>query len=197
MIRDGYTFRHRQFYFRPLAEFGREIAKEHFRSKDWDSLGAFLWTRPQFYGNEDEIEEDDQQTIFRAMMEYDTDGNFQNLKDSVRIILTDPRLSMRTCASCKKWWFDHDTGLVARNSEGLLLRPEDTALPCETREGCSKGHYDSPIELNETNQKVWKHYLEWRSVGLPNEDKYCPIVRRNWSIISRLIEKHGFPAICN
>jgi len=197
MIDDGYTFHYKDFFFRPLARFGREVAKEHFDRRNWAGLGAFLWNPPHFIGSDEDIDEEDQKYIFSVMMDYDTESNFRNLERGVSLILRNPRLAMRTCAACKKWWFDHDTGLVSRNENGLLLRPAGTVLPCETREGCEKGHFDNPLELNSVNSLVWQHYREWKAVGLTDEAKSCPIVRRNWAIIDRLVEQHGFPSICN
>ena len=195
MIEDGYTFTYGQFKYRPLASFGRGIAKGHYEDRNFSGLDKFLWNEPHFYGDESLLGEEDKIRLFTLMMEVPVRDLQENLSMAVEIILTEPLLAKRTCSLCRKWWFDSDTGLISVNELGPIKRPLKTLVPCETNTGCRKGHYDSPVELCEINKQVWDHYLEWRAVGPRDDSKNCPIMRRNWAILDRLVKIHGFPEL--
>jgi len=198
MIEDGYTFKYKDWYCRPLSDFGREIARSHYESSDWGKLDSFLWTTPHFYGDETTLSSGDKASLFTLMVETPLRRMQRDLAACVRIELTNPLLAMRTCNSCRKWWFDPETQLISMRADDTpLLRPKHVVVPCETNEGCPKGHYNDPIEFSEQNRQAWRHYLEWHSVGLPESDRKCPVLRRNWRIISRLVDKYGIPELCD
>jgi len=197
MIEDGYTFRFKDWYCRPLSDFGREIARGHYESSDWALLDTFLWSPPHFYGDETKLSQGDKASLFSLMVETPVQAMQKELHDAVRLELTNPLLSKRSCAACKKWWFDPDTQLIAmRGGTTPILRPEHSVVPCDTNEGCPKGHYHNPIQFSKQNRLAWKHYLEWSSVGLTDEAKECPILRQNWRIIQGLVNTHGLPELC-
>lgn len=187
---------HGEWHCRPLARFGREIAQKHVESKDWSALDSFLWNAPHFTGDESKLTEDDKSAMFSLMIESPLAAMRAELSRGLELELSNPMLSQRTCSACRKWWFDPDTHLISMNSEGPILRPSNSALMCETNEGCPKGHHSNPIRLGEANQKAWRYYLEWSSVGLPETAKMCPVLRGNWRIIQRLVDTHGIPEIC-
>jgi len=196
-IQDGYTFSYKDWHCRPLAEFGKVIAREHYQKNDWDSLDAFLWTAPHFIGDETTLKDNDKTALFSLMVDTPMEYMERNLRESVKLELTNPLLAKRSCNSCKKWWFDSDTNLISmRDDSTPILRPETSVLPCDTHEGCPKGHHTNPIQFNRINRLVWKHYLEWSRVGLNDNDKLCPVLRRNWRIIGTLVDAHGLPEIC-
>lgn len=119
----------------------------------------------------------------------------QNLFDGVYVAVKYPKVATRSCADCKKWWYNEDTGKPEFRRKYdpekqefqkiYLKRPEDSVTLCETRQGCPKGNPDSPIELSPRNKMAWDHYRQCKATNIfPND----AMVAHNAAIISRAIE---------
>jgi hypothetical protein len=66
------------------------------------------------------------------------------------------------------------------------MGPNDQT-PCHK---CPKGSPEEAkqIELSEKNWAAYAHYQEAKAVGLTDEERRDPIVRRNFALIDRLTE---------
>ena len=195
MIEDGFTQEYQGCYFRPLTSADKHQLELLHQQDDWIGIDEMLWKPPRFFVITKYPNEEDRTEIAKRMLEWDDTADFENLKSGIEIALTRPLLSLRSCETCKDWWFDEDTGYISQNARGPIRRPSHAILACDTNTGCPKGHHTNPLELNERNQKAWKHFLEWRHVGLPDEHRRCSIIRQNWALMGNMIETHGLPAV--
>lgn len=112
--------------------------------------------------------------------------------EGVALEIYHPQISSRDCDYCRKWMHDdseNGTKMVSRSlgtANGVtrkrrLVRQNNT--PCETSQGCPKGHYDAQKGLTLKNRLAWFHYQECRATGnFPEDD----IVSRNAGIIYRI-----------
>ncbi|MCP4507628.1 MAG: hypothetical protein GY826_14715 [Fuerstiella sp.] len=195
MIDDGYTIEWNGYQYRSLIGEGRTVVRQYVDNNGWEGLHSFLWKEPHLFGPWPK--ETDRTELFARMMEDTSVEDVENLLAGITLLLTDPLLGLRSCAACKDWWFNQETGLVVLDDEDKPKRRKSfVPLACEDTIGCAKGHHSEPLELSEKNQKAWSHFLEWRHVGLPESARNCPIVRRNWKLMGNLVEQHGLPDIC-
>lgn len=111
----------------------------------------------------------------------------RNLREAALIAEEDILLSMRSCETCKSWWFDVETGKVSSIGGINLRRPRHAPVPCETSAGCRKGKWDNPIEFSSRNVAAYRHWISWRTVGCPMPQDY--IMRRNWMWFSAIRER--------
>ena len=201
MIDDGYTQEWESYHYRPLTQSGRDIVQRFVSADDWEGLGNFLWQQPRVFieSGRFPLPTEQRNRLFALMMSWETETtDLQNLKVGVELILTHPLLAMRTCEMCKTWWFDEDTGLVVQDERGPAKRPKHAVVACDSSIGCLKGHHSDPSSaLNEKNERAWKHFLDYRHVGLSEIERECPILRANWRVMGNLVEKHGLPSVCH
>jgi len=196
MIDDGYTYRYQGYWYRKLVREDRAIVTSLVKEESWEELDLFLWHPPRFFGGTPN--EDDRNFLFARMMSNpDERAETENLKRCVELMLTKPLLAHRSCDLCQRWWFDEDTGAIARNEQGPILRPSHAKVSCETHSGCEKGTHENPIQFTAENKKAWEHYLNFRHSGLTDTERSCPIIQRNWRVIGTLVEKHGIPEVCH
>ena len=194
MIDDGLTAQYKNCYYRPLGKFGKELVFSAMLEGDWDGLDVFLWGPPHFIGDEKSLTVTDKVKLWSGMVAPNqacSEKGFQELHDGLELFFRHPMLGIRDCDTCKKYWFDQDTGYVVMRGDEPLKRPDYAEVSCDTHAGCLKGHHTSPTTLSEVHQQILKHYLEWRHVGLDDESRQCPFVRRNWQIIADLVEEYG------
>jgi hypothetical protein len=195
MIDDGYTYPYvNGIQYRSLGPPGRALVRG--LRDDLTVLEGFLWQPPRLFGaTSDDLSDGDKCNLFDLMMNADTeDYDLKNLKSGVELFLQHPMLGLRSCQLCRKYWYDEDSYTVVTDHDGRpKTRPEHAPVACETGTGCLKGHHSDPIELSEKNKQAWRHYLNWRHVGLPDIDKQCPVLRKNWEIMGTLVERHGLP----
>lgn len=64
---------------------------------------------------------------------------------------------------------------------------------------CHKCPKESPekakqIELSEKNWAAYSHYLQAKAVGLTEEERRDPIVRRNFALIEMIVTDHKLTA---
>ena len=109
----------------------------------------------------------------------------KNLYDGVLLEMTYPRVANRSCDDCRKWWYDEETGKVARVGDKPLKRPINVLTVCQTNEGCPKGTPENQKALSDKNRLAWKAHREWKAVGEFPDDH---IVRRNAFIIEKAIK---------
>lgn len=112
----------------------------------------------------------------------DESRDFQDLSDSIQLHATNPRLSVMSCKTCRAYCVNHDDGTLYIGPSGEPTRlPMNTKVPCETRQGCLKGHWSEPNGLsNERWLKTWRHFWRYR-----NE---CPLKDELWHRNRMLIE---------
>ena len=132
---------------------------------------------------------------FAATTNPDERANLDNLKSGIRLLLSQPRLAIRPCSLCQKYWFDEDTGTIVEIGGQKLLRPDHALTKCQTEFGCAKGTPENPKSFNTRNQQAFDHWMQWRSVGCP--DPQDAIIRRNWMWFESLKEHHGLREIRN
>ena len=196
VIEDGYTREWNGYYYRPLTKTAREFAIQFYQSSDWEGLDFFIWSPPFFFGDNDKLTDEDRRVLFLRMMD-DTgqEEDFANLKRELELLLSNPRLAIRTCGLCRRLWFDEETQLPIRNelTSEWEVRPSFAKPACETTAGCGKGHWGSPVEVSKKTKQVLRHYLLHREVGATEHMRNCGIIQRNWLAISILVRKHGLP----
>lgn len=185
MIDDGFTFEHEGVSFRPFTIEEKATIRAMHSQRREDVVTDRLDLRGQ--------SNDRKCRVFRMAMDWDQHADLKNLYQSVRLMLLNPLLGIRSCELCKKYWFDEDSGKIVMRGDELILRPRYATLRCEITEsdGCLKGHHSNPIELNDRNRKAWQHFLARRHVGLTETERTDPIVQKNWQILGDLVEKHG------
>jgi hypothetical protein len=183
MIYDGYTIRFSDYAIRPVAQFGRMIAREYLDSRAFDGLEKFLWGKPHFIGDATKLTLEEKLACSTLMLESDCEGNYENLVEFFSRFRDHPLLMMRPCTMCHKYWFDQETGEVVTRGDKPALRPDYSVVSCETHSGCIKGHHEDPITLSPVNQQVVRHFLQYVSAGPPDLERSCPIVQRNWSLL--------------
>lgn len=112
----------------------------------------------------------------------DESRDFQDLSDTVRLQSINPGLSTMSCTTCRKYCVNHEDGTIYIGPSGEPTElPRGTKVPCETRQGCLKGHWSEPIGLsNERWLSTWRHYWRYR-----NE---CPLQDELWHRNRLLIE---------
>ena len=199
MITDGYTqygqFDSRRFAYRPALYLERLEIKRGFVTQD--VCESFLrrhvvWTETDIRTWSDT----EQNVLFKicaGMLGPEKGGDWepkweqrdaQNLMEGVVLAGLYPQFANRSCADCKKWWYDDETGKVCERGGQRLERPENTVLLCETMEGCPKGTPEQPKGLSTKNRMAYRHYLECTAVGCFPDD---PIVRNNARIIRKAL----------
>jgi len=199
ILDDGYTetleahpqFRFRRFlasekkHFRGLLEqenysAAREFFARHVSDPDGRRISTELIPEKVAYAATDKDSEAD---------------DLANLKSGFRLLLVNPRLAIRPCALCQKYWFDEDTGTIVEHGGKKLLRPDYAVTKCQTEQGCARGTPENLKALNNRNQKAFDHWMQWKAVGCP--DPQDAIIRRNWMLFESMKEHHGFREICN
>jgi len=192
MIDDGYTFREAGCLVRPLTASLISKVSAFIEQGKWFKIDKLLWRAPWFIGDADKLTEDDKNTLVSVMVGFDLEKSQADLKKAVLLKITRPLLANRSCDTCKQFLFDTDTDKpYLRDGYKMVKRESHIVLPCDTREGCPKGHHSDPIHLSEINEKAWNHYLDWRAVGLTDFQRSCPVLRGNWRIMDKLAKKHG------
>lgn len=98
------------------------------------------------------------------------------------------------CEECQKFVFNIQTGEQDTYKSG----PERTELPLARGPGqpppCHQCPKESPerakqIELNDKNWAAYAHYRQAKAVGLTEEERRDPIVRRNFAVIESLVNE--------
>ena len=164
LLRDGYWIRVggipcRPFLWHERGMFIDAEAKERGSGEDlmrqkvpsWDSLS------------------DEQRR--QVAVEITKDNRVQEKRDRINIVegvileLKHPEFATRSCEACKKWWYDDD-GTVLRVGGRPLRRDPNAGLLCDSREGCPVGKPDKQKRLTPKNREAWKHFREFRAVGL-------------------------------
>ncbi len=108
----------------------------------------------------------------------------------MRLLLFHPGAARIDCRECGKFIYDLETGELKTyaatvDGERVKLpqvRPAGTPTPCNL---CPK---QSPaqaaeFELSEKNWQTYAFYLQARAVGLTDQERSDPIVRKNFAII--------------
>lgn len=102
----------------------------------------------------------------------------------MQLLLLHPEVAYRSCEDCKKFIYNHETGVREDWPPGSgrpVPRPPGMLPPCSIGpKACAKISPEANVELNERNQRVYRHYLECRATGTFPDD---PIVRENAAII--------------
>ena len=194
LIDDGYTesldvFRVRRFISQERKQFHELLTEERFTSAR--SMLASHITDPD--GNRVSLELVPEEIVKTALANPTETADIDNLKSGMRLMLNNPRLALRTCELCQKWWFDQDTGTIVRIGGQNLERPEHVATACQTSRGCERGTPESLLAFTPKNQKAFDHWMNWRHVGCPNPQD--AILRRNWMWFETLKENHGLREI--
>lgn len=108
----------------------------------------------------------------------------KNLWEGVILAVRYPQFANRDCGSCRKWWYNDDTGKIVTRGKRPLLRPSNTVLRCETPAGCPKGIPTQTRSLSPKNKLAWRHYLMCRATGRFPDD---PIVQINAMRINKAL----------
>lgn len=109
-----------------------------------------------------------------------------NLKQGTHLFLTNRKYATRNCNNCKKWWYDEETGEVAKAMGKPLLRIIDTPTLCQTEAGCPKGTPEDQKSWHAINRRAFLHWIEAKSVSQFPDD---PIVRRNAASIQSVYKE--------
>lgn len=105
------------------------------------------------------------------------------------LILSHPKVATRDCNSCKRWRYDEETGLIARDHfDNPLERFPGEQLPCHLTDErgnscCPKGSPDAGIALWPHNEEAYGHYKRCKAVSRFPDDS---IVEANAAIISEV-----------
>lgn len=102
----------------------------------------------------------------------------------MQLLLLHPEVAYRSCEDCKKYVYNHETGVKEEFPEGSgkpVLRIKGSLPPCAMGPtACAKVSPEAEIELNERNKQAYLHYLECRAVGDFPDD---PLVKYHAAII--------------
>lgn len=169
-------------YCRPMLWAEKKEWKERATAnpdKSWEDV-----LRHHVWGDlfEAEYHKADVLNIVLGYTSKDESRDFQDLSDSIQLHATNPGLSVMSCKTCKTYCVNHEDGTLYIGPSGEPTRlPFNTKVPCETRQGCLKGHWSEPNGLsNERWLKTWRHY--WRH-------RYeCPLQDELWHRNRMLIE---------
>lgn len=193
MFNDGYTEECAGIRFRRLLTSDREYVADLIRNKRCGEAEKYLF-KPPYVFHEGDLTEEQKQYLFAELMSNDQEqGDLRNLIDGVTFYCRNQRLAVRSCDTCRQFWFDEETGLVAKHAGKYLIRPKHAPVACDTDRGCPKGHYSNPQVISEKNNKAFNHYLEFEGVGCPHPE--CPIMRRNWRWVNLIFKRYGHPAV--
>lgn len=185
MIDDGYTkviHLSGPVFYRPMTAAQREHVWWMADAMDEDASEAFIEEaiRMQIVHGDVQDVNTVRFAVFGDPEEEERDE--ENLREGVKVVHKYPWLKNVTCSQCRVWWFNPLDGTCATR-DGQQLRRCGKVL-CETNDSCPKGHWKSPIEFSEKNQRAYDHYLECKATGrFPND----PIVLRNARIIEEAI----------
>jgi hypothetical protein len=194
LIDDGYTeslgvFRVRRFISSERKQFDELIKDERFAAAR--ELLAGHISDPD--GKRIPLELVSEEVASAAVSNPTESADLENLQSGMRLMLNNPRLALRPCDLCQKWWFDQDTGTIVRIGGQNLERPEHAPTACKTDRGCERGTPELTRAFSPKNQKAFDHWMNWRHVGCPNP--HDAILRRNWMWFESLKENHGLREI--
>lgn len=111
-------------------------------------------------------------------------------------MLAHPQLLNRPCGECKAWLYDDGERLSDKKATRRgqpCRRPGGVPTPCSRCPKIPKGAAPRPenaVELSEKNFAAIRHYFQSRAVGASEEERRDAIVRKNWSLIDRLVRIH-------
>ena len=156
----------------------KQYAKEN-PGKAWDGLAqSHVWgdlRKAENHKNE----------VVNVVLGYtskDESREFQDLSDSIQLHATNPGLSVMSCSTCRAYCVNHEDGSLYIGPSGSpTVLPPNVKVPCETRQGCLKGHWSEPNGLsNERWLRTWRHYWKYRFD--------CPLQDEVWHRNRMLIE---------
>lgn len=193
MIDDGYTetseFNDMLFEYRPIIGPVRAKLFRQMRDNIHASMIAedALWDAIIDYDTM--FSHDDVKPLLRIVAHVDQQEqdrlDAKNLVSGVWLELSNPKLAIRDCEHCKIWWYDEQTGNINQRAGRKLQRPQGTALPCETENGCQKGTPQDSKALSVKNRRTYEHYRRCRRLGFPDD----PIVLWHADLIEAVEEK--------
>lgn len=192
-LTDGNTHQVCGLQVRTLHESDAYTAATILREQGHDEMEAWLFQEPRVFGDVSQLTDDEKCDVLRAMTAQSPDPD--RLVAGVRLLINEPELANRSCDTCRKYWFAHDSGTVPADPDGKPMLREPYAPPsCETEVGCLKGHWKEQIALTGTEKQVHDHFLEWRHVGCPLP--MCPVMRANWKILETIYRAEEVQAAC-
>lgn len=155
----------------------KQYAKDN-PGKAWDKLAqSHVWgdlSKAENHKNE----------VVNVVLGYfskEESRDFQDLSDSIQLHTTNPGLSVLSCSTCRTYSMNQDMSLYIGPSGSPTPLPPNTKVPCETGQGCLKGHWSEPNGLsNERWAKTWRHYWRYRHD--------CPMQDELWNRNRMLIE---------
>lgn len=152
---------------------------------------AFLRSPNYFGPPREKLNEETLKKITECIVGYSAENerkDFESLQRDFILLVEHPRFATLSCDDCKKWWIDPKTGSYITDGADKVPRPLTLLPACET-EGlsCPKGHHLNPDGVRPLSKAVWRHYWQYRTVGLVLP---CPIVARNWALLDWIV-KHG------
>lgn len=84
---------------------------------------------------------------------------------ALRLSIFNPGLAARSCALCRKYHYDEETGLPVKDRRGDF-RLRRGPVPCEFRgdnsRGCPKGHWKNEPDLNARQAAVVRYWWSVR-----------------------------------
>ena len=191
ILDDGYT---ESLEAHPQIRFRRFIASERKHFRELLEQERFSAAREFFAGHFSDpdgkripVELLPEEIAFAITSNPTEATDSANLKSGMKMLLTNPRLAIRPCSLCLKYWFDPDTGSIVEIGGQKLLRPDHAKPQCHFKL-CPKGTPENPVSFNERNQKAFDHWMQWRAVGCP--EPRDAVVRRNWMVFETMKERH-------
>lgn len=95
-----------------------------------------------------------------------------------------PLIARRSCDDCRKYLYDDRPEGTHTIVERIPGEPEPRGagpVPCDTDQGCPKGHYNDQRSLSARNRQAYAYHKMHRAAGRPLPDD--PIVMRNAYLI--------------
>lgn len=183
-LNDGFTTEVTAGVFcRPMLWVEKKAWREVAASSTDD--GWYRLIQHHVYGDLTNLSMEERALIIETVLGYtvkDENRDFQDLSDTVQLHATNPGLSLLNCQTCRTYSTHPDTGAVYFGPSGQPTPlPKGMKVPCETRQGCPKGHWSEPIGLtNERWLTTWKHFWRHRFE--------CPLQDELWHRNRMLIE---------
>jgi hypothetical protein len=139
------------------------------------------------------VAEGDERAAIQQVLGYtvtEENRDFQALSDSADIhVRLNTGMSLLNCSQCKAVSVDHRDGSVYEGASGRpTALPPGTLVPCETHQGCIKGHHSAPLGLSNPRwARTWSHYWKYRGsrqFALSSD----PIFRRNRVLLDWIVD---------
>ena len=183
---DGFTHEGEQgILFRPLLRQQRSQLRDRDDTELKVVVGK-LFAPPNYWGPPvEELASSTRMWFARKIMSgaKEEDAAFQEVDQTVTLLVQHPGLMKLSCDDCKAYATDHEKGEVLFDQIGNPM-VRKLPPPCDVGKTCPKGHWSNQKRPTTLGLKVWRHYWFMKASGVVFD---CPIIARNWAFIDWVV----------